>query len=621
MTRLQLRRIVCALALWVLGLGHPWAGELVLQPGEDRYPVAQAIEILEDPALTLTPAEAARSPEFRALPSPYYSPGYSRSAWWARLRVYNRNHPDNDWLLVYKARTVDRLEAFVLDDSGAWHSASHYRENLGDGPRDSFGYPVFRLRLPPGMQTTVLLRMENTSPITFVLDWTRPYTFFARERIERLMVGVAMAVPFVVAVQVLLLWVAMRDPAHLLLAGLQLSLLMSSLWLLNYLPEWLPNLSPRWQALLGITGFNLAFVCGLLHVRRFLRLPEWQPFLARALLVLLPWCLLGIVLELLRVQAARPLALTGAFIIVTVGVSLSWLAAARRLPYAVLYAWGWSMLLPSLLTAAAARLHWLPPQAWGMTHIVSSALAALVFAFAVSAQVAHRERERREAVMKTDIFTATHHDLQQPLHSLGIFLQLLEVQPLNEKTRELLRRMQVAHHSLNDFLDSLLHLARHGRSALAPVPDTFAIHALLGELAVEYREQARQYGLQLRYVPSHAWVRSDRRLLERIVRNLLVNALRYTPTGRILLGCRRHGDDLSIEVWDTGPGIPEEKLQRLFEPLVHGAEAPQSRLGFGLGLAVVHQLANVLGHRLHVRSRAGRGTCFMLLVPMCHQAT
>ena len=147
---------------------------------------------------------------------------------------------------------------------------------------------------------------------------------------------------------------------------------------------------------------------------------------------------------------------------------------------------------------------------------------------------------------------------------------------------------------------------------------------LLEQLKGEFQIHAANDGLGLRIVPCHLTVRSDPRLLEQILRNLLSNALKYTSQGKVLLGCRRRGESLSIEVWDTGTGIPETELGAIFKEyhqLRNHAAKGGKGLGLGLGLAIVQHLADLLHAPIRVRSRLGRGSVFALEVPVARTIT
>jgi signal transduction histidine kinase len=206
--------------------------------------------------------------------------------------------------------------------------------------------------------------------------------------------------------------------------------------------------------------------------------------------------------------------------------------------------------------------------------------------------------------------------LRQPLQSLGIFIELMRGEADRPaQVRALAGRMEAAYASLTDFIDGLLELSRMGDGQIEPKRARLRTNDLLAPLVEEYRRMAAAVGLELRYVPSAAWIESDPRLLERIVRNLLANAVRHTQRGRILVGCRRCGDRLAIEIWDTGPGFDELGREKLFEAFAQGAEAQNSRTGFGLGLAIVRQLALRMGHEISLRSIEGKGSCFRVLVP------
>ena len=180
---------------------------------------------------------------------------------------------------------------------------------------------------------------------------------------------------------------------------------------------------------------------------------------------------------------------------------------------------------------------------------------------------------------------------------------------------ELIDRKDRASEAIVGMLDSLLDINRLETGAVEPVWAEFPIQELFVALTLEFAERARSKGLGWRVVPSKLAVRSDRRLLEDMVRNLLSNALRYTDKGKILLGCRRRGERLRIEVWDTGIGIPEDHIPTIFEEY-HQVGEGHRRGGLGLGLAIVQRLGESLAHPLGVRSRLGKGSIFSIEVPL-----
>ena len=145
---------------------------------------------------------------------------------------------------------------------------------------------------------------------------------------------------------------------------------------------------------------------------------------------------------------------------------------------------------------------------------------------------------------------------------------------------------------------------------------------MLQRLCAEYAPQAEEANLRFRVVPCAAVIRTDRRLLERLLRNLVSNALKYTLRGGVLLGCRKRGDVLRIEVWDTGVGIASERLDEIFEEF-RRLEAPcrDGVVGLGLGLAIVARIAKLLEVRVEVRSRVGRGSTFAVELPLQSSST
>ena len=217
---------------------------------------------------------------------------------------------------------------------------------------------------------------------------------------------------------------------------------------------------------------------------------------------------------------------------------------------------------------------------------------------------------------KTRFLAAASHDLHQPLNAARLFLGALADEIVTERARDLLGRVDAALDTVDDLLSALLDISRLDAGAwpvnLAPVP----VWPVLARLLEEYGPQAQAVGIDLRVVPCSAVLHTDRGLLERVLRNLISNAIRYTAAGRVLVGCRRRGTHVRVEVWDTGVGIPTDRRGRIFEEFHRLGNAPRNDgKGLGLGLAIVDRIARLLDLGLDVGSEIGRGSCFSVLVP------
>jgi signal transduction histidine kinase len=225
-----------------------------------------------------------------------------------------------------------------------------------------------------------------------------------------------------------------------------------------------------------------------------------------------------------------------------------------------------------------------------------------------------------DANMAKSRFLATaSHDLRQPIHALRLFAEALGDGDDPERMRGLAARIRDSADSLTGMFDELLDLSRLEAGAVEARPIDFPLGPLLEQLGAELAPEASAKGLRLRIVPSAAVVRSDPLLLRRILQNLLVNALRYTERGGVLAGCRRRGRQLRIEVWDTGPGIPESKRAEIFREFTQLDQARRSE-GLGLGLAIVDRLARLLDCRVEVHSVVGKGAVFRVSVPLSSRA-
>jgi signal transduction histidine kinase/CheY-like chemotaxis protein len=247
------------------------------------------------------------------------------------------------------------------------------------------------------------------------------------------------------------------------------------------------------------------------------------------------------------------------------------------------------------------------------------ALAGQFNRMAAQLQQTHEMQELRIAARTRDLAVANaaksrflavaSHDLRQPLHALGLFVGQLHATKLPAAETALVERIERSAEALNELLDQLLDLSKLDVGALTAKPRPFALNDLLSRLAAQFAPSAEAKGLVVTAVPTSVWVTSDPLLLERILLNLIANALRYTVEGRILIGCRRRGEIVELLVADTGIGIDPEHLPHVFQEFYRAAPVDRGiNTGLGLGLAIVKRLSLLLGHRVAITSTPGKGT-------------
>ncbi|MBA1202619.1 response regulator [Pseudomonas capeferrum] len=227
----------------------------------------------------------------------------------------------------------------------------------------------------------------------------------------------------------------------------------------------------------------------------------------------------------------------------------------------------------------------------------------------------------RANLSKTKFLAAVSHDLLQPLNAARLFTSALLEQREPGLQPNLVRNVSNSLDGVENLLGTLVDISKLDAGVIKADIASFALRDLLDTLAAEHAQVALSEGLRLDYIPTRLRVRSDIQLLARILRNLLSNAIRYTPHGRILLGCRRRGRKVWIEVWDTGVGIAADKCVEVFQEFKRGeAQRPDQDRGLGLGLAIVEKIAGILGHAVHLRSVPGKGSVFSVEVPRCRRA-
>lgn len=222
---------------------------------------------------------------------------------------------------------------------------------------------------------------------------------------------------------------------------------------------------------------------------------------------------------------------------------------------------------------------------------------------------------------KSRFIAAASHDLRQPLHAQGLFVSELMERIEDPACKDIVRKLEGSLKSVNELLNAMLDVSRLDAGIIELRVEHFFIQNILDDLESELQPPMRKKNLLFRVSPCSAVVRSDTVLLARMLRNLLTNALHFTEKGFVLLACQEHGDELTIEVRDTGLGIPEMERQAIFQEF-YQIDNPQRRRekGLGLGLSIVQRLAKLLKHRLELKSEPGRGSLFVISVPIGEKA-
>ncbi|HKU13197.1 MAG TPA: hybrid sensor histidine kinase/response regulator [Steroidobacteraceae bacterium] len=299
--------------------------------------------------------------------------------------------------------------------------------------------------------------------------------------------------------------------------------------------------------------------------------------------------------------------------------------------------------LPAFITFFVAAS--IAPMLWLITHggIVYGSLAVMyVVWFVAVVEIARRtaaafveslllrfenldlvENLRREKVAaeqanaaKSRFLAAASHDLRQPVHALSLFVAAMRPRTMDDEARGLLDHIDDSVRAMGGLFGGLLDISRLDAGVVEVNRGPVAVQPLLERVCRDYEVQAQAKGLQLVLHECSLSVTSDPLLLERVLRNIIANAVSYTDRGRVVVGCRRGREHLSIQVWDTGRGIPRHEQEHVFQEFYQLGNPERDRTkGVGLGLAIVRRLTQLLGHTLTVRSELGKGSLFEIGAP------
>lgn len=234
-----------------------------------------------------------------------------------------------------------------------------------------------------------------------------------------------------------------------------------------------------------------------------------------------------------------------------------------------------------------------------------------------AADEAEQAKKKAEKATREKIrfLAAVSHDLRQPLQAMQLFIGALERHMDSVQGYDLWLHLQNAQSALTNFLDSMLDLSRLESGVIKPHVQSAALTDIFERIDATFRPMADQKGLDFRVFRNRFYVQSDPLLLERILSNLVSNAIKYTREGGVILGCRRRGDFIAVQVWDSGPGIPEKAQVHIFEEFVQLDNSDRDmQRGLGLGLSIVRGLCTLLQHPLILRSLPGKGSRFSLVL-------
>ena len=216
---------------------------------------------------------------------------------------------------------------------------------------------------------------------------------------------------------------------------------------------------------------------------------------------------------------------------------------------------------------------------------------------------------------KTRFLAAASHDVLQPLNAARLYTTSLVERQLAPQDAQLAGNINASLEAVEEILSTLIDISRLDSGRLEPEFSAFKLNDVLEQLKVEFDPIASEKGLVLKFVSTEVWVQSDRRLLRRLLQNFISNAVKYTPSGKVLVGCRRKGDNIAVQVIDTGPGIPVGQHGAVFKEFHRLESTAIAARGLGLGLSIVERIGRVLGHEIELHSTEGKGAAFSVLLP------
>ncbi|WP_396434523.1 sensor histidine kinase [Limnohabitans sp.] len=564
----------------------------------------------EQVALSLAQGQGARllasdQSYGRWLPFPY----------WAGWQLHNPQSTAQTWLLSYVLPTQDHAAVWQQQAAGSWQVLPQWRP---EGPSAWMGahlWPVWQITLQAGETRRFLLRIDGYNRMRFPLEAVRSDSFARQHMFLLLGIGFVFAIPCVVLVYALTLWRTAEDRSIPLFVVMAICEMVGAAWVSGLITAVMPWVDRGMAGWLGWTGYIIVLGLSGWHARLFLATPKRWPWADRVLQgVSVFWLVLVPLAIAMKPEASRLTLLLGGVVhtLILSAYALRGLLQERSAHMALFLA-VWLIYLGSGVLYILYRVLHLPVHYTLIGNYVQGALVAAFLGAAVTVQVVGKrkalQQQLHSARQRALLHASSQHDLMQPLQSLRLQSQQLSETSDATQRERLLGRMQSALNQVDDFLPALRQLWNENAPP-TPQWQTLSVHTAIGEVVDDMRQVAQLKQLHLRYRPSQHSVRTDPLSLQRIVRNLLTNAVRYTPPGGdILLACRTREGQLWLLCWDTGLGMTPEQAKQCFEAFTRFDADQKAPEGLGLGLFSVRELARTLGVPTWLQSSPGRGTC------------
>lgn len=615
----------------------------VLTAGATVVSLSEHLQVFADPSGQWRPdGRAPSAGEALSAPPASYAGNFGTGSLdlWFAARLRTAPGAPTRWMWLVDNPGLDLVEVWSYAPGQA-PLLQRAGDNVPPAQRaHAHRLPVVPLSLSADADTTVYMRVRTHGASQVPVSLWQREALAAHDQWSYALLSANFGLLLGLILYNLLLYFSIRDRAYLYYVGFATALTAWQFSNAGFLSQFLwpgSALGHYYATLLPLClggGLSMPFA------RHFLQTPRHAPRLDRAARWLTwGW---GLVFVLCLLPPLSPGQLVAPWLVVLGTLLLIAMAVdglRDRRPAALPFTVAWMSLWTGSLLYVVYRMGWMAPHPLVINApMIGAALEMVLLSFALADRfrrerqateraLADRQRSELERDMvraaideKSRFLAAVSHDLRQPLYALTLAVESLGRQrPLNEPG-PLLDQMKSALETTDRLLDAVMTVARLETGSLQPRRERFSLELLLDRVDEQFGPAARAKGLRWSITPCLVSVATDPVLLQRIVFNLVSNAVNYTERGGVLVSCRARSGGVLLQVWDTGGGLPPEPEAQVFQRHFRGVAGTETDSGVGLGLVIVKQAATLLGLELSVRSRPGHGSCFSLWLPEARDA-